>query len=574
MIMQEFALKMSQAFAAGNADEGNTLLGELMDRQDVNSPKDDPNRGNFYFYPGDTAVTDKNALTFCGCHLAYVAMEHRDKIAASLQGRLWERTLPECLIGYDGQYRALGAGQPDEPQPRWWQCNVWFLTMAGRLMVARTLDCAEHIEIARDRAEQVCRYVELYGIGEYNSPTYVVEQLHGLHWAWHYAPDEEFRKDITMLLDQVYLDLAEHYHAASGALAGTWSRHYEKDIAGRTQFDPFVAAAFYGKEPSYLEKFGLEDYECPEFIGKIGRTEESYSVHRRNINGVRRTMHQTAEYSLATQSGRFVWYVSDTAVVLTYVAGSGKRRVGLIANPYWSADVHPAVDYSVDLARWAHQHENRAILSYGHTNGGNDLLFNLADLDQYAPKLADGQGRPLDAPTCAMMPAVPDRQPGRPANPHRPGQSADLTFADPATREPPGLQVEGPLLAELPSCYVAAIPEGDMRLRVAIMRNELSVVIPVRPTALLAIVVLGKSQCGSLAEFARQIQNITLEQVAMPNVAWAAQLSGLGPTLTAARDKDGRLFDRRVDDLPLAYEQHLCYSPFYRRRSGESLELT
>ena len=53
-------------------------------------------------------------------------------------------------------------------------------------------------------------------------------------------------------------------------------------------------------------------------------------------------------------------------------------------------------------------------------------------------------------------------------------------------------------------------------------------------------------------------------------------------TLTAGRDiatgrlfdqhdraTTGRLFDRRVNDLPMAREDYLCYSPFHTRRSGQ-----
>ena len=573
MIMQEFALKMSQAFVKQDYKLANELLEELMDRQDLRSTPDDPKRGTFRFYAKDTEVTDRNALTFCGCHLAFVAMEHAEHVDQSLKQRFWEVTLPECLVGYDGHFRASGSGYPGEPRPRWWQCNVWFLNIAGRLMVARALNRQDHIEIARDHLKQACRNVRLYNIGEYNSPTYIGDQLHGLHWAWYYAVDEEFRSNVSSLLDQVYLDMAEHYHADSGELAGTWSRYYENDIAGRRHFGPYAKAAFCGSEPSYLERFGLEDYRCPEFIRKIGVTQEPYSVHRRSQDNIRRTMYQTAEFSLATQSERFVWYTTDTALVLTYAAPQIKRRVGVIANPYWSTDVHAATDYAAGFDRWAHQHENRAILSCGHRQGGNDLLFNLADLDQYEPKMADGKGHPIIAPSCPMMPAVPDQQPGREANPHRPGRSADLTSADPATREPPGSIVEGAVLVELPSCYVAVIPEEDMILRVAAMRHELSVVIPVRPRALFAVVVLGKSECGSLEEFAGHIGKVALEEIATPNTACAARLSGLGPVLTAARDREGRLCDRRVDDLPLPYEEYLCYSPFYERRSGEGLDI-
>ena len=43
--------------------------------------------------------------------------------------------------------------------------------------------------------------------------------------------------------------------------------------------------------------------------------------------------------------------------------------------------------------------------------------------------------------------------------------------------------------------------------------------------------------------------------------------------LAPDRNKHGRLFYRRVDDLPLSYAEYLCYSPFYQRRSGQPLSL-
>jgi hypothetical protein len=569
-IMQAFAQRMSDAFVAGDFGEGNRLLAELMDRQDVMSPPDDARRGNFCFYAGDTEVTDKNGLAFAGIHLGYIVLEHADHIGESLRRRLWEQTLPECLTGYDGHYRASGAGFPGEPMPRWWQCNIWFLTTAGRLMIARALGREDHIAISRDRLREVRRYIELYGMGEYNSPTYLPDQLHGLHWTWYYAPDDAMKADAAALLDELYLDLAEHYHPASGELGGTWSRHYERDIRGRRVFSRYAAAAFHGNEASYLERFGLKDYRCPDEIRKIALEEKPYSVHRRNIIDVRRTMYQTPEYSLGTQSGRFVWYVSDVPLVLTYVT-PGDRRVAIIGNPYWSKDVHPAVDYSVDFTRWAHQHENAAILSYGHTGGGNDLLFNLADVEEYVPALLDGEGSRVDAPECPMMPAPPDLEPGRPGNPHRPGRSEDLSFAEPADRDPPGLEVEGPVIAEMPSCYLALIPAADLTLHAAIMRGQMHIVIPVRPAALLAVVVAGKSEYESPRSFAERMKDVRVEEGETPAVARAARLLGWGPTLTAGREPEGRLFERRVDDVPVEANEYLCHSPFYRRRSGERL---
>lgn len=569
-IMQAFAQRMSDAFIAGDYGEGNKLLAELMDRQDVTSPQDDPNRGNFRFYAGDTDVSDRNGLPFAGIHLGFVVLEHADHIEESLRKRLWGQTLPDCLIGYDGHYRASGAGSSGEPMPRWWQCNIWFLTTAGRLMIARALGREDHIAIAREKLREVRRYIELYGIGEYNSPTYYGDQLHGLHWAWYYAPDDAFRGDAAALLDEMYLDMAEHYHSGSGELGGTWSRHYEQDIRGRRMFSRYAAAAFHGNEASYLQRFGLEDYRCPDGIGKIALEEKPYSVHRRNIIDVRRTMYQAPEYSLGTQSGRFVWYVSDVPLVLTYVA-PGDRRVAIIGNPYWSKDVHPAVDYSVDFTSWAQQHENAAILSYGHKRGGNDLLFNLANVEEYVPTLVNEDGTPLAVPECPMMPAPPDREPERPDNPHRPGRSEDLSFAEPAEREPPGAEVDGPVIAELPSCYLAAIPAADLTLRVAIMRGQMHIVIPVRPAALLAVVVAGKSEIGSLRSFVERMKDVRVDEVETPAVARAARLRGWGPTLTAGREPDGRLFDRRVDDLPEEADEYLCHSLFYRRRSGERL---
>lgn len=569
--MQAFALRMSEAFIAGEYDEGNKLLAELMDRQDLTSPPDDPNRGNFAFYAGDTAVSDRNGLAFAGIHLGFVALEKVDHIEAPLRKRLWETTLPECLTGYDGHYRGSGQGFPGEPRPRWFQSNIWFLVIAGRLMLARALGRDDHIEIARQRLREGRRYVEIYGLGEYTSPTYFGDQVHGLHFSWYYAPDEEFRADAAALLHEWYLDLAENYHPASGEMAGTWSRHYEQDIDGRRMFARYADAAFGGSEPSYLERFGLEDYACPEWFRDVAFAKEPYCVYKRHINDVQRFLYQTPEYSLAAQYGRYVWYVSDIPLLVTYDAPEAKRRVALIGNPYWSADILPACDYTVDFRRWAHQRESQAILSFGHVGGGNDLLFNLCNLEDFEPTLADAQGNVLEAPRCPLMPAPPDREPGRAGNPHRPGQSEDLTFAEPADREPPGLAVVGPVLAELPSCYVALVPGEGLLLRVAIMREQMQIVIPVRPTALAAVVVAGKSECRSLEAFAARVRGVNLGMVETPNVAFAARLAGWGPTLTAGREPDGRLFDLRVDDLPIEGAEYLCYSPFYKRRPGDRI---
>ena len=139
-----------------------------------------------------------------------------------------------------------------------------------------------------------------------------------------------------------------------------------------------------------------------------------------------------------------------------------------------------------------------AILSYGHADGGNELLFNLGDAGELAGALGpipagDGSLRryvPFFLPFPIAIPA------GR-ANPsfRMPG-SADLTFAEPAdTRDSGGLAVDGTVLVEFNSCFLAVIPEASLTLRVAVMRGDLQIVIPVRPTALLALVVLDKTDC-------------------------------------------------------------------------------
>lgn len=569
--MQAFALRMSEAFIHGNYDEGNALLEELMDRQDVTSPPDDPKRGNFVFYAGDKEVSDLNGLAFAGIHLGFVVLEKSDHIDASLRQRLFDQTLPECLMGYDGHYRGSGQGSPGQPMPRWWHSNIWFLTTAGRLMMARALGRDDHVEIARQRLAAVRLYTERYGIGEYNSPTYLGDQLHGLHFCWYYAPDDAFRADAAALLDDMYLDLAEHYHPASEAMAGAWSRHYEQDVEGTRHFNRYTDAAFGGSEPSYLERFGLKDYRCPESFRGIAHAERPYLVRRRHLNDVRRTLYQAPEYSLGTQSGRYVGYVADTPLMITYAIPERSRRIAAIRNPYWSAYVHHAADYAVGFQHWAHQHENAAILSSAQTRGGNDLLFTLADVDQFEPVLADAQGTALTVPRCPLMPAPPNREPGRPENPHRPNRSEELTFMEPAERPPPGAPVDGPVLAVLPSCYVAVIPGDGLTLHAAVMREQMQIVIPVRPTAFAAVVVVGKGEADSLDAFAARVREVTLEVSATPGVAVAARLSGWGSTLTAGRDPNGRLFDRRVDDLPVEGEEYLCYSPYQKRRAGERI---
>lgn len=568
------AREMSSAFALGQQDEGNRILARLMEMQDVSSPDQSGHRGNFPMDEDDGGPTDLNALSFCGPHIAYVALEHEARVPAELLRRLRGRTLPECLRGYDGHYLVKSGEQLNGwPTPRWWQCNIWSLNIAGRLMAARALGDEGHKEKARRQMADYRRFVEAYGIAEFNSPTYLTVQLEGLHWAWRYAPDDAFREDARLLLDETYLDMAEHYHAASGVLGGTWSRHYERDFRGRGSYACFVGAAFEGREPSLLERLGLEDYRCPEGVRQIALAREPYSVWRRSVADARRTMHQTPEYSLATQSGEYVWKQQDTPLLATYAAEEGDRRVALVRTPYWASDRIAASDYAKPFARWAHQHEHQAILSYFHRDGGNELLFNLATVSELAPQLADADGRPLHAPVCPILPAPPggDLPHRQPSNPHHRGASPDLAYADPLRREPPGLEVRGPILVGFPSCFMALLPEEGLRLRLAVMRGDLCAVVPARPTALLAIAMAGRSQCPSMADFAQWIGQARFGKAAQPNLGQALLLEGLGPKLTAGLDDGGRLFDRRVDGAHPVGASCLCHSPFYSRKAGEEL---
>ena len=63
--------------------------------------------------------------------------------------------------------------------------------------------------------------------------------------------------------------------------------------------------------------------------------------------------------------------------------------------------------------------------------------------------------------------------------------------------------------------------------------------------------------------------NALFELVASPNTGRAACLRGEGPTLTAARDADGRLTDRRIDDIRPSCREYMCHSPFFKQRCGE-----
>ena len=62
-IMQAFAQRMSDAFIAGDYGEGNKLLAELMDRQDVTSPQDDPNHAANAVRAGLEICGQADALT-------------------------------------------------------------------------------------------------------------------------------------------------------------------------------------------------------------------------------------------------------------------------------------------------------------------------------------------------------------------------------------------------------------------------------------------------------------------------------------------------------------------------------
>lgn len=567
--IQHIARDLLTASAAREATVGNALLAQLMSLQDRTTDPADPSghRGNFRFYVEHPATTDLNALSFCGIQLAYIALERADLLTPENSTELFGTTLPECLIGYDNHWRTKSGPQRGAvPTPRWWQCNIWCLNIAGRLMIARATGRDLHIDIARRQLADLRHYVAHFGIGEYNSPTYIPHQVLPLHWAWHYAPDAAFRSDAAWLLDAWYLDLAENYHAPSKTLGGTWSRHYEPDLTDHDKFRCLTDAMFELTEPSHLNALGLEDYSCPDWIRRIARSTQHYSSWRQNPETARRVMFHAPTFTLATQTGDFVWKQQDAPVVLTHTAEAGQPRVAVIRTPYWPADTHAARDYAWSFERHAHQFEHMAILSYRHTGGGNELLFNLGS----CAILANSIGRPISAPVCPILPAVPNHDPSRAVNVHF-TPSPDLAYTDPAAREIPGLPADGAVLADLDGCFVAVIPAKKLELRTAVMRGDAQIVIPVRPSALFAIIVLDKTTCPDVPTFAERIGTASLTEGPMASAANSATLSFEDTTLTAVRDKKtGRLSDRRVNERFLPWSGTLCWSPFHTRRPGDA----
>jgi hypothetical protein len=567
--IQIIAYETAHCFAAGKVNEGNLNLRRLMALQ---VPASGEHPGNFRFYEHDSHIADLNALSFCAPFLGYVAMEHAGRIDSQLTDRFWKTTLPLCLPAFDEHYQVKSGVQADAPSPRWWQGNIWALNIAGRLIIARALGDHAHVERARAQLSAYRKFVNTYGIGEYNSPIYLVVQAEGFHWAWRYAPDAVFREDARAMLDVLYLDLAEHYHAAAGVLAGTWSRHYPVSYEGVCRYGELIESAFKGHQPTLLESLGLEDYSVPSAFKKIAFTRRSYSVWRRSVQDVRRMHYQTDEYSLATQSGDYVWKQQDTPVLATWVGGQGKRRVALIRSPYWANDPTEAMDYARPFKRWAHQFENRSILAYSHQAGGNDLLFNLATMKDYAPELWDGIGQKVTAAECPILPAAPLGSVDPEDRKHFRKISSDLTYLDPRARATPGVAVCGTVIVAFPSCFMIFVPAKGLILHVAIMRGELQLIIPVRPRALLAMVMLGRSQCPNEEAAIKASRQLSLAQGPLPNFPNGVWFRGLGPELSAAYGVDGGLSDCRVESNHLALCADTCHSPFFRWRPGEPMD--
>ena len=582
--------QMAVAFAAGDPAKGNVLLELVASRQD-RTTTEDKLRGNFLKFAGDPFPIDGNVIAWVTPCLAYVGLAHRAHLTEANRRLLFETVLPECLEALDGHHRVTSGGQPGDPpgdpRPRWWQCNVWFNLIAARLMAGLALEREEQVATARQRMADSVHYINTCGIAEYGS-SYTGVSMRGLHWCFHYAPDPIMREHTRQVLDRFYIETAEQYHAAAGVMAGTWSRHYPKNLRADSPDCARWAKAVFGERPPdappasgvsvfevphLLAALGLTDaYVPPESARRAALTREPYTVWRRSMpNHVERMLYQNTEFSLATQSGAFIWMQQDTPLVITHAAPDSLRRVALINTPYWGLDPRAATDYARPFTRWAHQHENRAILSFGHAEGGNELLLSLGSPAEVGLGLHDAAGMPLQAPHCPFLPAPPDVHPGGPKSPlHMHDRTPDyLTYGDPAGREPPGLAVEGAVLVEFPSCYLAVLPAPGLTLRVAIMEQDAKVVIPVRPTALVGVVLVGRRECATAAEFAEYLRDISLDEVALSSTGRAACLRGGGPTLTAARDADGRLTDRRIDDVRPDCREYMCHSPFFKQRCGE-----
>jgi hypothetical protein len=314
--------------------------------------------GNFRWNYEDKRVEDQNCAPFIVPSLAYIYRCHGRDLVCDVRSRLGE--------ALDLAHREVLELEAHIPV---WYGNVYLKLISCLVMLGDET-------AALAWAKRYYRFTQQFGINEYAAWNYAVVQLAGLQNAYWYCAEPCLKDLLAELLEFHWLDLIHQVHFPTLMISSPSARAKGLSGLARNRSLLTLCYLYFGLgsvEIGALPRLELliSDYQPPPEVYELvdkKLTGEPFSYQAR-YGRVDVTSFQTAEYALATQSGRrnSLGVTNTTKPLLS----SEKQEVTvqlLARNPGTYQGVTFRVNDALgDFNRYwvsSLQHRNMAIVSY------------------------------------------------------------------------------------------------------------------------------------------------------------------------------------------------------------------
>jgi hypothetical protein len=197
----------------------------------------------------DMSPPDWNWADFIGAALAHVLKDFGDRLPETLRGEVADS------IGH-----AAWSIFRRNMQPHY--TNIAIMGIGVTAVAGEVLQEKRLVDYARIRIKRFYEYtMEQGGLNEYNSPCYTFVALHEFERIIQLVNDSEIVVYAEKLRCYVWKCLAEHYHPATGQLAGPHSRAYSDLLKPATVH--YLDWATSSKCRSAYEYDAVGDFETP-----------------------------------------------------------------------------------------------------------------------------------------------------------------------------------------------------------------------------------------------------------------------------------------------------------------------
>jgi hypothetical protein len=214
------------------------------------------------------APPDFNWADFCGAALAVILTESSAKLATELVARI------RAALGHAGWSIFRRNVQPG-------YTNIAIMGACVASAAGELLDEPRLLVYGRDRLAAFLAHTDYHGgLNEYNSPTYTLVALHECERILQLVRDPAVRDLAERLRRFVWTALAEHFHPATGQLAGPHSRAYADLLPAATagEIARATGQAVFGAtetnaSPSVVPHLPCPEELCPRFAQLPEETE-------------------------------------------------------------------------------------------------------------------------------------------------------------------------------------------------------------------------------------------------------------------------------------------------------------